>query len=222
MTVATEPFNTSIKSLSSIAQVCLQANSNGGNSLPDFIDPGTDAPRIDITPIQAIIKSYEFQCCGMVKEWAAFVEPGGSFHRGVYTIKFQIWRPTDCNRYDKAGENTFSFVNLSPSSVINEIPPSNEQLQFQPGDVLGYYLERADNNNNGGLQFDDSFTQEELWYATGSSDLQNENRLDVGTGGDLSISTNLGPIISVSFSEYAVGLLYNWATVYTCMHHKHI
>ncbi len=51
------------------------------------------------------------------------------------------------------------------------------------------------------LQYNSSFNVEELWYATGNSDLQNECLLEVGNGGDLSISASLGPIISISLSE---------------------
>ena len=182
----------------------MQANSIGGDRLPLFNDPGRDGPRIESNPIQVIIKSYQFHCCGKVRGWAAFVEPGGGRHDDVYTVKFQIWRPTpmDSDRYIKVGENSFPSVRVSSSRIEEELS-SNEQLHFQPGDVLGYYLEQA-GGDNGGIQLDNEnkFTQEELWYATGNSNLQNECRLDISSGGDLSLSTTLGPIISVSLSKY--------------------
>ena len=187
------------------AQECLRANS-GGDNLPSFSDPGNSAPRIEINPIQVIIKSYQFHCCGKVGGWAAYVQPGGGNHEdGVFNIKFQIWRPTGGNSYVKIGENSFPRVQLidgSGGEINEEVQFSSEQLHFQPGDVLGYYLDQNSRGNNGGIQFDESFTQEELWYTTGNSDLQNECRLDIGTGGDLSLSTTLGPIISVSFSKF--------------------
>ena len=118
---------------------------------------------------------------------------------GVYNITFQIWRPTGGNSYVKIGENSFPGVQLVTTREINEeVQSSSEQLHFQPGDVLGYYLDQNSRDPNGGIQFDVSFTQEELWYTTGNSDLQNECRLDISSGGDLSLSTTLGPIISVS------------------------
>ena len=180
----------------------MQANSIGENRLPIFNDPGRDGPRIEINPIQVIIKSYQFHCCGKVGGWAAYVEPGGGRHDGVYTIRFQIWRPTGGNSFFKVGENRFFQVDLDPDSEINKTPMLAEQLQFQPGDVLGYYLEQT-GGDNGGIQFDESFTQEELWYATGNSNLQNENQLNIGIGRDLSLSTSLGPIISVSYSKFS-------------------
>ena len=133
------------------------------------------------------------------------MEPGGGKHdNGVYNIKFQIWRPTGGNSYVKIGENSFPRVQLiqvSGGEINEQVQSSSEQLHFQPGDVLGYYLDQNSRDPNGGLQFDELFTQEELWYTTGNSDLQNECRLDIGSGGDLSSSTNLGPIISVSLSK---------------------
>ena len=180
---------------------CIRANSAGGNNLPSFSDPGHDGPHISMNPIQVIIKSYEFHCCGKVEGWAAFVEPGGRHHDEVYTIRFQIWRPTGSDSLVKIGENEFQLVILERDSEIIETPPPNKQLQFQRGDVIGYYLEQT-GDNNGGIQFDQSFTQEELWYKTGNSDLQNMNSLNVGIGGDLMSSTNLGPIISVSIGKY--------------------
>ena len=131
------------------------------------------------------------------------MEPGGGKHdNGTYNIKLQIWRPTGGNSYTKIGENSFPRVVLvSASEIREEVQSSSEQLHFQPGDVLGYYLDQNSQRPNGGLQFDTEFTHEELWYTTGNSDIQNECRLDIGSKGDLSLSTTLGPIISVSLSK---------------------
>ena len=187
------------------ADDCIRANSDEGDRLPNFGDPGNNAPRIEVNPIQVIIKSYQFHCCGKVGEWRAYIEPGGDMYDRLYTIKFQIWRLTDAtlNRYVKVGENSFPRVQVSDSRIREDLS-SNEQLHFQPGDVLGYYLEQTEHGNEGGIQFDseNEFTQEELWYTTGDSDIQNECRLDIGTDGDLSLSTTLGPIISVSLCKF--------------------
>ncbi len=183
-------------------QDCVRANSDGADSLPLFGNPENSAPRIATNPIQAIIKSYQFHCCGKVGGWAAYVGPGGGNHaNGVYSIKLQIWRPAGNNRYVKIGENSFPSLTLADASLVEEVPVVSEQLDFQPGDVVGYYLE--DNiNQDGGVQFDSSFNVEELWYATGNSALQDECLLEVGSAGDLSVSTTLGPIISITLSEY--------------------
>ena len=124
----------------------------------------------------------------------------------MYNITFQIWRPTGGNSYVKIGENSFPRVEVTQGldfhgKINEEVQSSSEQLHFQPGDVLGYHLDQHSEGNDGGIQFDELFTQEELWYTAGNSVLQNECRLDIGTGGDLSLSTNLGPIISVTLSK---------------------
>ena len=185
------------------AQDCIRAVSDGGDSLPSFSDPGNNNVIVGANPIQTIITSYEFQCCGIITGWGAYVQPGGGRdENGVYSITFQVWRPTstDGNRYVKVGENIFLAVTLS-FSAIRETLALNEGLHFQPGDVVGYYLEQNNGRTDGGLQPDTSFTQETLYYATGNTGLQSECVLEVGSTADLSMSTNLGPIISVSFSE---------------------
>ena len=74
-----------------------------------------------MNPIQVIIKSYEFHCCGRVGDWAAYVEPGGNGHTTAYSIKFQIWRPTSENSasYIKIGENSFAPVTVINSYIGN-------------------------------------------------------------------------------------------------------
>ena len=185
------------------AQDCLRAVSDGGDSLPSFSDPDNMDVIVGANPIQAIVTSYEFHCCGIITGWGAYVQPGGGMHdNGAYSITFQVWRPTstDRSRYVKVGENIFPSVTLS-SSAIQETPGPGEGLHFQPGDVVGYYLDQNAKGHNGGLQPDASFNQETLYYATGNTGLQSECVLEVGSNADLSMSTTLGPIISVSFSE---------------------
>ena len=185
------------------AQDCIRAVSDGGDSLPSFSDPDNKDVIVGVNPIQAIITSYEFYCCGIITGWGAYVQPGGGGHEnGAYSITFQVWRPTSTNgnTYVKVGENIFPAVSLS-SSAIQETPGPGEGLHFQPGDVVGYYLDQNSDKTDGGLQPDTSFAQETLYYATGNTDLQSGSVLEVGSNADLSMSTNLGPIISVSFSE---------------------
>ncbi len=101
----------------------------------------------------------------------------------------------------KIGENSFPELTLAGNSLVEEVPVVSKQLDFQPGDVVGYYLE-DNRNQDGGVTFDSSFDIEELWYATGNSALQDECLLEVGSAGDLSVSTSLGPVISISLGEY--------------------
>ena len=141
-------------------------------------------------------------CCGAVGGWGAYVEPGHiqAFDR-AFTIKFQIWRPMGGNTYAKIGENTFPRFSFVADSRIRESAASDEQLHFQPGDVFGYYFEFVTRGNNANIQFNETLDSEEMWYTIQKPDLQNECALDVGDRGDLSSSTNLGPIVSVSICE---------------------
>ena len=136
---------------------------------------------------------------------------GGRYDQVIYIIKFQIWRHTGGNSYVKIGENSIPRVEPNPNGAISKrVQSPNEQLHFQPGDMFGYYLEQTGTKNDGGIQFDESFTQEELWYLTGNSDLQNECRLDISTGGDLTSFTSLGPIISVFLCKFYQFALYEY------------
>ena len=48
---------------------------NGDSDLPNFVRPGgSEVSRLLVQPIQVIITSYRFDCCGVVSEWRAFVE----------------------------------------------------------------------------------------------------------------------------------------------------
>ena len=105
------------------------------------------------------------------------------------------------NTYSKIGENTFPRFSFVAESRIRESAASNEQLHFQPGDVLGYYFEFVTHGNNANIQFNETFDGEEMWYTIHDPDLQNECQLDIGASGDLNSFTNLGPIISVSICE---------------------
>ena len=63
---------------------------------------------------QAIVTSYQFNCCGDISAWEAAVFPnGGANHaRGAYNINFQVWRPSPTVEtdgcYSLVGENRFS------------------------------------------------------------------------------------------------------------------
>ena len=127
--------------------------------------------------------AYRFQCSGRVTEWRACVQPGGSSD-GQYYIQFQVWRPTGIEGCYKLvdyniplDDARMSETEMSDSSVIIDAegflsPPGNnsdplhrcvvlpvrenQQIEFQPGDVVGYYVDRFKNGNDrtdGGIQW---------------------------------------------------------------------
>ena len=132
---------------------------------------------------QAIVPAYRFQCSGRVTEWRACVQPGG-FSSEQYYIQFQVWRPTGIEGcYELVDYNIplddakMSETEMSDSSVIIDAegflsPPGdnsdplhrcvvlpvreNQQIEFQTGDVVGYYVDHFKNGNDetdGGIQW---------------------------------------------------------------------
>ena len=127
--------------------------------------------------------AYRFQCSGRVTEWRACVEPG-SMSKEQYYIQFQVWRPTGIEGcYELVDYNIplddarMNEAEISNSSIIMDAegllsPPrdksdplrrcvvlpvtGNEQIEFQTGDVVGYYVDRFKNGSDrtdGGIQW---------------------------------------------------------------------
>ena len=127
--------------------------------------------------------AYRFQCSGRVTEWRACVEPGGSSSVQYY-IQFQVWRPTGIEGCYKLvdyniplDDARMSETEMSDSSIIIDAegflsPPGNnsdplhrcvvlpvrenQQIEFQPGDVVGYYVDHFRDGNDrtdGGIQW---------------------------------------------------------------------
>ena len=150
----------------------------GVANLPAFGDRRDDVDYLDRPPadrLQAIVPAYTFNCTGRVAEWSACVEPGGQRER--YYIQFQVWRPTGVPAcYRLVGFNAPPLLVFDGCCGVNNtdqllqpggfgeplvrcvlLPVSEgEQIQFQPGDVIGYYADRfrvtGDDPDDGGVQ----------------------------------------------------------------------
>ncbi len=203
------------------AQQCLRAT-NGDRNLPNFVRPGGVGEPQD-NPIQVIITSYKFACCGVVTEWRAIVHNSGFiyFEEQPYTIFFQVWRlnspsPVDTDGcYTMQGTNHFSPISLADNlsadkGIVTGIPLESERIEVQPGDVVGFYLESSRSTGDG-IQFarntDDRdntspYTDETVWFATGSLTPEATCMYPVGTSGLLSSSTNLAPLITATVCEF--------------------
>ena len=197
---------------------------------------------------QAIVPAYRFQCSGRVTEWRACVQPGGDMEQ--YYIQFQVWRPTSIGGcyelvdynipLDDAREEERE---ISDSSVIIDAegflsPPrdnseslrrcvvlpvrENQQIEFQTGDVVGYYVDRFKNGNenSGGIQWDtddnevavhyrDDLPREDIktLYAIGGPN-PTECGLEMSESGtsnlhslSTSLTTSAAPIISLSIGK---------------------
>ena len=106
---------------------------------------------------QAIIPSYRFNCnqtCGYITEWGVNVR-----YADLYALDLQVWRPsptvitsTGTGCYSLVGNNR--FTSITPSSRVVLVTPSpQDYIQFQPGDVLGFYAEEAPQRRGGGVVY---------------------------------------------------------------------
>ncbi len=201
-----------------IAQQCLRAT-NGDRDLPNFVRPGGGGkPRFKDNPIQAIITSYRFNCCGVVTEWRALVDGSG---RAYFADppSFQVWRPNSPSPVDTDGCYTMQGINHFPAisladpdaaekGIVTGVPLESERIEVQPGDVVGFYLESSRLTNDG-VQFvgdndnTSPYTDETVWFATDSLTPRPEATCmyPVGTSGLLNYSTNLAPLITATVCE---------------------
>ena len=184
--------------LTSYIDQCVQTNND---QLPSFQDY-RDIDRI--TPYhQAIIPSYMLTCCGEIRAWGVDVDPARDRDDEEYTLNLQVWRlsptvdQTGDGVYSLVGNNKFTSISLS-FGVAEMTPLPQDYIQFQPGDVLGFYVEEAREDNRGVAALTtSSFTRELVWYASATS--QNVGcPISVGSAGDLNTMLRGAPIISIS------------------------
>ena len=196
---------------------CIQGESGGG--LPNIQNTDRDFDLSRITRYhQAIIPSYKFNCdnqmCGNITEWGVDVRRDGGNHQpgGMgtpYTLDLQVWRPSptvnDC--YSLVGNNRFSAISLSDDVAKSLVPSPSDYIMFQPGDVLGVYVENAREYDDGVVILTTSgdtstFTSESVWYASIAPTLASSQNGDcpysVGSSGALNTLINGAPVISIS------------------------
>ncbi len=149
---------------------------------------------------QAIVTTYEFQCCGVIQNWSAYFQPGGSKHTNSYTVTFQIWRPVpdqlQCYML-------LSDITANPQlSNIGEATVS-AYMVVQPGDVIGYYV-TLQGGGNGGIQLETSnHGDNTVWYSSSPTRPGPGQTFQVGTETSLSSAT-AAPIISIDISKQSL------------------
>ena len=185
-----------------VSDQCLEVGND--NALPSFQDYGNTGERINRYH-QAIIPSYEFQCCGEITEWGVDVESGGGRDNRRYTLNFQVWRPSpsSSSEYYLVGNNRFSAISLS-GNVAEVTPSPQDYIQFRPGDVLGIYVEEArvnDDNKGVVVLTDSSFTSELVWQASIATSQAVGCPVSVGSSGDLNTMIRGAPVISIETGE---------------------
>ena len=150
------------------------------------------------------------------------LNPDGTDARFDFT--FQVWRPapdvniTGCYSLVDDFISTGIPIGIAPSQTVNvaRITPSlaADQLQFQPGDVLGFYVEShgegdgpgGDANNGVPLLNGGGYASELVWYGSISDQTSRIGSCPYPTGtrnGILSLSTRAAPVISISTTSYS-------------------
>ena len=187
-----------------------------GSSDPDD-PPFNDANNngLPASPaVQAIIPTYKFYCdCVNITSWETYVQPGGKNHymARVYDMTFQVWRPsptvTSSNGYEGCyslvGENVFTNFTFSEGGYVQLSPTPPSIITAQSGDVVGYYTNSRDGDNQGiQLERDNDCNENIVWYKMEMDSVRTNNKVLVGSGGTLKVSTRAAPILKVSTSEF--------------------
>ena len=195
-----------------VVQNLLTRNGHGPPELKDY-EHEDNNDRL-YRHYQAIVPTYKLNlsCCGNIIEWGLDV-----FEDQIrYILDLQVWRPsptvddsTGTGCYSLVGSNRF---NISLSEEVVQVTPSpQDYIQFQPGDVLGFYVEEAKNTSflTPGVVLRTSpsyLTSEIVWFASLNHEAATSRNGDcpysVGSSGVLSNSTRAAPVISVSISKY--------------------
>ena len=138
----------------------------------------------------------------------------------TFDFDYQVWRPsptvntTGCSIYSLV--NNFFVASISiPVSPADELvakvtPSPQDQLQFQPGDVLGFYVEsegRFNQDDGVVLLNSGSHTSELVWFASIDTTAQTFQSgscpYPVGIIGVLDSLTRAAPVISMKITPYS-------------------
>ena len=129
--------------------------------------------------------------------------------------------------------STLATLALQPEDrrVARVVPSSEHQLQFQPGDVLGFYVEShgddANSNYDNGVVVLNSSNynfSELVWFASVDIATIQPSRsgsclYPVGTNGVLNSSIHAAPVISVSMTTYSCSPSSSTASTVTYLVH---
>ena len=182
---------------------------------------------------QAIMPGYKFICddttCGNITEWGVDVYPARGQNQMAYSVDFQVWRPsptvddsTGTGCYSLVGNNRFTSISLS-GGVARVTPSPQDYIQFQPGDVLGFYVEGARDFGDGVVlqtAGDNSGARSTVWFASIAPTMATSQigscPYSVGSNGVLSSSIRgIAPVISIK-----TGDIVTTATTYIKVHSK--
>ena len=168
---------------------------------------------------QAIIPTYKLGCRGNIIEWGVDLNPVyGQTNQHTFNFDLQVWRPSPTVNESGCYSLVDNFmvtsllserITVTSNHVARVTPSPQDQLQFQPGDVLGFYVESqgtvGTNHDNGvALLVSGSYTSELVWHASVSSHtVSGSCPYPVGTDGVLRTSTRAAPVISIATLVYS-------------------
>ena len=132
---------------------------------------------------------------------------GGPGYHTRYTLDLQVWRPsptvddsTGTGQYSLVGNNRFTSIsNLRDEKAI-VTPSPQDYIQFQPGDMLGFYVEEARFSGDGVvvLTSPSGFTSEVVWYTSIDPAMATTQSVySVGSSGNLNSLIHGAPVISI-------------------------
>ena len=141
------------------------------------------------------------------------LSPDRNERHQTFNFILQVWRPSPTMR-----NNCYSLVNdhRITSTIISDdlrvarvaATQPQEQLQFQPGDILGFYVEShgggsqpGGNDDNGVVLLNNgSHTSELVWHGSIASRTSRSGSCPypVGIDGVLTSTTHAAPVISIS------------------------
>ena len=143
----------------------------------------------------------------------------------TFDFIFQVWRPSPAVKvsgcYSLVNDFMSKKIALSTDSPLSErvariTPLPQQQLQFQLGDVLGFYVEShgqgdvAGGDHDNGvvlLNNDTDYRSESVWFAsidvTAQPSQSGSCPYPVGTSGVLNSLTRAAPVISISMTTYS-------------------
>ncbi len=132
-------------------------------------------------------------------------------NRGVYSINFQVWRPSPTVNadgcYSLVGENIFPSISFPEGGLVSETPAPSNIITVRPGDVVGYFT-MSRGGDDEGIQLETDFNDEAVWYNGG--DLMSNGGescpFPVGPTRTLSASTNAAPVLSIGISKCMIDL----------------
>ena len=141
----------------------------------------------------------------------------------TFDLDFQVWRPSptvnETGCYSLVGNYIVTSTSIPVSPEIDHVarvtPSPQDQLQFRPGDVLGFYVEShgtsSDFDNGVVLLNNGSHANELVYFAsidiTAQTSQSGSCPYPVGTAGVLNSTTRAAPVISISLTTYDCSIL---------------